>query len=129
MLTLLPPQEVTPSMNPRPLMFEIKDKNQLYSFYMPFLRFGGLFIPMSNQQLVLPPGSKAMVLLTLLDDKTKKAVTGKVCWANPAGAPMGTVQGIGVAFDDNEANRNLKAQIENILVGILGKSETRTQTL
>ena len=128
MITLLPPNETTPTNSPRPLMFEIKDRNQLYSFYMAQLRFGGIFIP-TQKPMEFPPGSKALILLTLLDEKGKKTITGKVCWQTPQGAPLGVLPGIGIAFDENEANKALKNQIETILTGILGKSDIRTQTL
>lgn len=128
MLTLLPNEEITPLATPKPIMFEIKDKNQLYSFYMPFLKHGGIFIPNNNQKL-MPPGSRALILLTLLGDPAKKTVTGKICWQTPPSASMGISQGVGVAFDDNEGNKALKVQIETILVGILGKTDVRTQTL
>lgn len=125
-IRLLPEAETLPQASARPMMFDIKDKNQLYSFYMPFLKNGGLFMP---TKVHISPGTKLSILLSLPDDKMKKTVTGKVSWITPADALMGLAQGVGVHFEDNEQNRLLKTQIENALAGILGHSETRTMTL
>ena len=125
-IRLLPEAETNPSLAPKPIMFDIKDKSQLYSFYMPFAKTGGIFIPSANH---VPPGSKVLILLTLPEDKTKKTVSGKVAWITPPNAHMGIAQGVGIVFDDNDANRALKIQIENSLAGILGKTEQRTQTI
>lgn len=107
-------------------MFDIKDRNQLYAFYMPFLQNGGLFIPGNQHQA---PGSKAMILLTLPNDPVKKTITGKVCWITPPAAQMGVAAGLGIQFDDNDASKQVCAQIEKMLAGILGKSDSRTQTI
>lgn len=125
-IKLLPDAETTPTGTPKPVMFEIKDKGQLYSYYMPFIKTGGIFIPNGQH---MSPGSKILILLNLPDDKTKKTVSGRVAWTTPQNAHMGVVQGIGIAFDDNEANKSLKIQIENALAGILGKTDQRSQTI
>ncbi len=125
-IQMVPAADLSPTATPRPIMFDIKDKSQLYSFYMPFLQNGGLFIPSQQYQA---PGSKAMILLTLPGDPIKKTITGKVCWVTPQGAQMGVAAGLGIQFDDNDASRLVCAQIEKSLAGILGKSETRTQTI
>lgn len=125
-IRLLAEPEVTAPAGVRPLLFEIKEKSQLYSFYMPFLKNGGLFVPHKNH---MAPNAKISLILTLPSDPVKKTVMGKVCWITPPEALMGVIQGVGVHFDDNEQNRLLKIQIENLLGGILGHSETRTMTI
>lgn len=125
-LQLTPTEELTPAATTRPIMFEIKDKNQLYIFYMPFLQHGGIFVPTAQCPA---PGSKALALLTLPGDPAKKTVSGKVCWVTPPAAQMGVASGIGIHFDDNDGNRMLRDQIEKMLAGILGKSDARTQTM
>lgn len=120
------PSDITPPLQAKTMVYQVKDKQQLYSLYMPFLKTGGIFIP---SQTLHPPGTKMLILLTIPDDPNKKTVSGKVCWQTPPNASLGLTQGVGIIFDDNEQNRGLKIQIENTLAGILGRSEQRTQTL
>ena len=123
---LTPENELTATAKPVTIPnFQIKDKQQLYLLYMPYLKTGGLFIPSPN---ILAPGTKMLILLSLPDDVIKKTVSGKVVWVTPPNAQMGLAQGVGIVFDDNEQNKALKIQIENLLAGILGKSDQRTQT-
>lgn len=132
-INLLPENEIKPVVGARPLIMMIKTKEMLYSLYMPQLINGGLFIPAasfgSSAGNLPPPGSKIMMLLNLPDDAAKKTVTGKVCWVSPAQTALGAQSGVGMQLEDTEANRQLRIQIEMLLMGILGKSETRTQTI
>ena len=125
-ISLLPAEELVPPPKAKTMVYVIKDKATLYALYMPFLKTGGLFIPAPQNH---PPGTKMLILLTIPDDPNKKTVSGKVCWLTPLNAGLGMNQGVGILFDDNEQNRTLKIQIENLLAGILGRTETRTQTL
>lgn len=132
-ISLLPLGEIEPTGKPQPLMIAIKSKEQLYSFYMPQLLNGGLFIPTTSfgqaaAKGLPPPRSKIMLLLTLLDDPQRKTIQGEVSWIAHAPTTLGAHAGVGIHFEDNEASRQLKVQIENALAGILGKSDVRTQT-
>ena len=132
-ITLLSESETKPLNNVRPLIVSIKTKEQLYSCYMPYLKNGGMFVfavSFGSQSTSLPPpGSKIMILMNLPDDAMKKTVQGKVCWVTAVPTTLGAHAGVGVHFDDNDANRQLRDQIEKLLAGYLGKSETRTQTV
>lgn len=110
----------------KPFIIDIKDKATLYNYYMPFLKNAGLFIPTPQE---FSPQSKALVLLTLPDEKTKRTVSGKICWITPKAAQIGQQQGVGIHFDDSEQNRLLRSDIEKMLAGILDKTENRTQTV
>lgn len=129
-LSLLPEDEVQPQKKPQPLIVAIKNKEALYSCYMPQLHRGGLFIAAaslgSQSKNLPPPKSKVMILLSLLDDKQRKTIQGEVCWVASAQHSLGGVAGVGIHFDDNEAGRALKIQIENLLAGL--KQDQRTQT-
>lgn len=127
-ISLLPPSELTPPAVIRPVLYTIKDKQQLYSFFMPYLKNGGLFIATPAGSAPLPPGSKVSILLTLPDDPAKKTITGRICWLTHAGAGMGSLPGMGVHFDENEQNKLVVDQIEKMLAGF-AKTDTRTQTL
>ena len=65
------------------LSLTIKDKSALYAAYMPFIKNGGLFIP-TNKSYSL--GDEVFMLLTLMDEKEKLPVAGKIVWVTPKGA-------------------------------------------
>lgn len=85
------------------LALNIKDKNTLYSAYMPFLTSGGLFIPTGKEYKL---GDEVFMLISLMDDGEKIPVPGKVVWITPQGAAGGRPAGIGVEFKDGGAARN-----------------------
>ena len=108
----------------------IKDKDTLYRSYMPFLNEGGLFIPTHRQYEL---GDEVFVILTLLDEKQKYPITGRVVWVAPrptAGRPAG----IGIHFttpsNPQAQNQNQLAQkkIETYLGGAL-KADRPTYTM
>jgi Tfp pilus assembly protein PilZ len=57
------------------LPLTIKDKTALYNAYMPFVRGGGLFVPTAKRYSV---GDEVFILLTLMDEKDRLPVPGKV---------------------------------------------------
>jgi len=106
------------------LSLAIKDKGSLYAAYMPFVVNGGLFIPTQKPYTV---EDEVFMLLTLLEDRERMPVAGRVVWVTPPGAQGSRVPGIGVQFSeqDNGATRD---KIEGYLAGALG-SERPTHTL
>ncbi|MFA7633325.1 MAG: PilZ domain-containing protein [Thiohalomonadaceae bacterium] len=106
------------------LSLTIKDKTALYAAYMPFIKNGGLFIP-TNKDYVL--GNEVFMLLTLMEEKEKLPVAGKIIWISPRGAQGNRAAGIGVQFveQDGGAVRN---KIEVYLAGAL-KSDRQTHTM
>jgi type IV pilus assembly protein PilZ len=105
------------------LSLTIKDKAVLYAAYMPFIQYGGLFIPTNKHYQI---GSEIFMLLKLMDETEKLPVAGKVVWVTPPRAQGARVRGIGVQFSDPEAT--VKIRIENILADQLG-SNLITNTL
>ena len=105
------------------LSLTIKDKAVLYAAYMPFIQYGGLFIPTNKYYQV---GSEIFMLLKLMDETEKLPVAGKVVWVTPPRAQGARVRGIGVQFSDPEAA--VKKRIENILADQLN-SNLITNTL
>ncbi|MFK7862840.1 MAG: PilZ domain-containing protein [Pseudohongiellaceae bacterium] len=105
------------------LSLTIKDKAVLYAAYMPFIRYGGLFIPTSKPYSL---GNEVFMLLKLMEESEKIPVAGKVVWLTPPRAQGARVRGIGVQFSDPEAG--VKTRIENLLAGQLDSSMT-TNTL
>ena len=106
------------------LSLTIKDKGALYSAYMPFVKNGGLFIP-TNKPYKL--GDEVFMLLTLMEDKERLPVAGKIIWITPMGAQGNKTAGIGVQFSDqdNGATRN---KIEGYLGGAL-QADRPTHTM
>ena len=106
------------------LSLTIKDKNALYSAYMPFLKNGGLFIP-TNKSYQL--GDEVFMLITLMEESERLAVAGKVVWITPRGAQGNRASGIGVHFSDQD-NGLVRGKIEAYLGGAL-KAERPTHTM
>ncbi|MDZ7754271.1 MAG: PilZ domain-containing protein [Gammaproteobacteria bacterium] len=106
------------------LSLTIKDKSALYAAYMPFIKNGGLFIPTSKAYHI---GDEVFMLLTLMDEKDKLPVAGRIVWVTPRGAQGNRTSGIGVQFSelDNGATKN---KIENHLAAAL-KSDRQTHTM
>ena len=96
---------------PSVISLSIKEKGALYAAYMPFVEFGGLFVPTQRPAQL---GDDLYVILTLMDDPTKVAIPGKVVWITPAGT-TGRQQGIGIQFSKNEASLQARAKIEDLL--------------
>ena len=96
---------------PSVISLSIKEKGALYAAYMPFVEFGGLFVPTQRPAQL---GDDLYVILTLMDDPTKVAIPGKVVWITPAGT-TGRQQGIGIQFSKNEASIQARAKIEDLL--------------
>ena len=101
----------------------IKDLNQLYECYMPFVNHGGLFIATNRPYMM---GDEVFIVLELLEQPEKIPLTGKVIWMTPAGVVSNRKQGIGIQLA--EENADLVAKIETHLAGMLN-SDLPTHTL
>ena len=97
------------------LSLAIRDKNVLYSAYMPFVKNGGLFIP-TNRDYHL--GDEVFMLLNLMDEPTRIPIAGKIIWITPKGAEGYRSPGIGVQFSEEDGG-STRALIENHLAGAL----------
>ena len=75
------------------LSLTVKDKAQLYSAYIPFVRNGGIFVPTPKRYFL---GDEVFVLLTLPESSERLPVAGKVIWVTPVGAQGARTAGIGV---------------------------------
>jgi type IV pilus assembly protein PilZ len=106
------------------LSLNIKDKSALYAAYMPYVKNGGLFIP-TNKQYSL--SDEVFLLLTLMEDKERLPVAGKIIWVTPQGAQGNKAAGIGVQFSTQD-NGTTQKKIEGLLVGAL-QSDRPTHTM
>ena len=107
------------------LSLAIKDKAQLYSAYMPFVKGGAIFIPTTKRYSL---GDEVFLLLSLLEDKDRLPVAGKVVWITPPGAQGNRAAGIGVQFSDSAEAETVKGKIETMLAGTL-ESDKPTHTM
>ncbi|MEO8671224.1 MAG: PilZ domain-containing protein [Tahibacter sp.] len=107
------------------LSLAIKDRGALYNAYMPFVRGGGLFVPTTKRYNL---SDEVFILLTLMDEKDRLPVAGKVVWITPAGAQGNRTAGIGVQFNESSDGEMARTKIESILAGILG-SDRPTHTM
>ncbi len=106
------------------LSLTIRDKSALYAAYMPFVKNGGLFIPTAKSYRL---GDEVFMLLTLMDDKEKMPIAGRIVWITPKGAQGNRTAGIGVQFSELDQGQT-KSKIENYLAAAL-KSERQTHTM
>lgn len=102
------------------LSLAIKEKSQLYGAYMPFLKGGGIFVPTAKRYCL---GDEVFVMLTLLDDKQRLPVAGRVVWITPPGAQGGRPTGIGVQFGSTPDGEMVRGKIETHLAGMLGSDK------
>ena len=107
------------------LSLAIKDKGALYNAYMPFVRGGGLFVPTAKRYNL---GDEVFILLSLMDEKDRIPVAGKVVWITPTGAQGNRTAGIGVAFNETADGEAAKTKIEALLAGTLG-ADRQTHTM
>lgn len=107
------------------LSLAIKDKGALYNAYMPFVKGGGIFVPTTRRYSL---GDEVFILLTLLDDKERLPVAGKVCWMTPPGSQGNRTAGIGVQFNESVEGEQVRSKIESSLAGMLG-SDKPTHTM
>ena len=92
---------------------------------MPFVRGGAIFIPTTKRYSL---GDEVFLLLSLLEDKDRLPVAGKVVWITPPGAQGNRAAGIGVQFSDSVEAETVKGKIETLLAGTLD-SDKPTHTM
>jgi type IV pilus assembly protein PilZ len=106
------------------LSLNIKDKSALYAAYMPYVKNGGLFIPTKEQYSL---GDEVFMLLSLMEDKERLPVAGKIIWVTPVGAQNNKAAGIGVQFSTQD-NGSTRDKIEGFLAGAL-QADRPTHTM
>lgn len=109
---------------PGVLQLAIKEKAALYAAYMPFVKGGGIFVPTLRSAQI---GDELYLILSLMEDANKLAITGKVVWITPPGVP-GRQQGIGIQFALDDTGELARSRIETMLGGNL-KSARSTHTI
>ncbi|MCB1668998.1 MAG: PilZ domain-containing protein [Pseudomonadales bacterium] len=105
------------------LNLKLKEQQDLYRAYMPFVEHGGLFIPTKKEYML---GDEVFVLLDLIDESERIPVTGKVIWVTPKGMGGNRNQGVGLKLDSK--HDDLMKKIEAHLAGMLD-SDKPTATM
>lgn len=109
---------------PSVISISIKDKQALYMAYMPFVVGGGLFVPTTREHEL---GDEVFLLVQLMGEIDKSAITGRVVWVTPKGAQGNRPQGVGVQFTGPEQEA-IRTRIENQLGASLN-SKRPTHTM
>lgn len=105
------------------LNLTVRDAAALRSAYMPFIEGGGLFVPTARTAEI---GDDVYLIMSLPDDPTRYAVSGKVVWITPSGSGS-RQQGLGIQFAKTDAGEQIRAKIEALLAG-LSRSATPSHT-
>ena len=98
------------------LNLAVKDKAHLHGAWMPFVKGGGIFVPTAKRYAL---GDEVFILLSLMEEKDRLPVAGKVVWITPGGAQGNRSAGIGVQFADTSEAEQVKSKIETFLAGTL----------
>ena len=101
------------------LTLAIKDKAALYSAYMPYLKYGGIFVATPKRYFL---GDEVFLLLTLPESSERMPVAAKVVWVTPVGAQGNRPAGIGVQFNESAEGEAVKGKIEALLAGTLNSA-------
>ena len=107
------------------LTLAIKDKAALYSAYMPYLKYGGIFVATPKRYFL---GDEVFLLLTLPESSERMPVAAKVVCVTPVGAQCNRPAGIGVQFNESAEGEAVKGKIEALLAGTLN-SDRATHTM
>jgi len=107
------------------LSLQIKDKKELYSAYMPYVKGGAIFVPTPKRYQL---GDEVFLMVSFLEDKSRLPVVGKVVWVSPMGQMCGRRPGVGVQMSESPENEEIRTNIEATLAGMLD-SDTPTHTM
>ncbi|EPP7233336.1 PilZ domain-containing protein [Shigella flexneri] len=103
----------------RPLIVTFKSIELLNTYYLGFIKNGGFFLPKPNEIENIRPNEQILLTMkiALPDITIQEKVLGRVIWITPAGTLNEAPEGIGMAFENNKENTELKEKIENLLNG------------
>lgn len=113
--------DTAPTTRLRPRNITIDDKKELYKYYMPFIKDGGLFIPFQEDLNAnnVYPGMTVLLLLTVIEPKNRYTISGKVVWIQKAGA----IKGYGISLGSSTQAKSLKDYIEVAVADLAQKKE------
>ncbi|HAZ60403.1 MAG TPA: pilus assembly protein PilZ [Gammaproteobacteria bacterium] len=106
------------------LRIVIRDKSSLLKAYMPFVKNGGIFLPVQREFTL---GEEVFVLLAIQATGENLPVSGRVVWITPRGAQANRTPGAGIQFSDMDKGET-RSKLEKLLAGSLN-SDTATHTM
>ena len=111
----------------RKISFAIENTAALYASYMPFVKGGGLFIPIIRDTHPHKLGEEVDLSIYLMDREVKFVAQGEIIWITPMGDQRNRAAGIGVRLTE-DAGVTARQKIENYLALELN-SDKPTHTL
>lgn len=105
-------------MSRRIIQYDFTSADELYSAYMPFLVFGGVFIA-TKESFSL--GEEVVLDMKFMEEPERIIISGAVAWITPVGAAGGKPAGIGVQFEEENSALVIN-KIETYLAGMLHSS-------
>ena len=115
----------SPSAKQGLLSLQIKDKKELYSAYMPYVKGGAIFVPTPKRYHL---GDEVSLMVSFLEDKSRLPVVGKVVWVSPMGQMGGRRPGVGVQLSEVTENEEIRRKIDATLAG-MQETDTPTHTM
>lgn len=101
--------------NPTVLSVSIKEKETLYSAYMPFIKDGGIFLP---TDIAFNLGDEVLILMTIPGESVPSQLLGIVVWLTQ-NEQRGLPKGAGFRFVKEEGGAAISRKIESMLAGAL----------
>lgn len=98
------------------LTYQIEDIQKLHSSYLPFIKNGAIFVPISEKRSL---GDQVSLSVILPGSTEQVSFQGIVVWINhrtQANRPMG----FAVQLGSDNIGLNLKNEIERLLTGMTG---------
>ena len=107
------------------LSLQIKDRKELRSAFMPYVKGGAIFVPTPKRYHL---GDEVFLVVTFMEDKVHMPVVGKVIWVSPMGQMGGRHPGVGVQLTEAAENDEIRHKIETTLAGMMD-SDSPTHTM
>lgn len=91
----------------------IPDVATLYSSYLPFVNYGGIFVPSARSHML---GEDVFVAFTLPGTQERFPLNGKIVWVN--NKQVGTrPAGFAMQFGSDPNSTKMRNEIERLLAG------------
>lgn len=108
---------------PEVLHAEIRDKEALYSSYMPFISGGCIFLPTDIQYDL---NDSVFLILKLPFVNLMYRFKSRVVWVNPSTTNRNKPHGVGLKIEDDVMAPQMTAKIESIIAGMPSSKPTFT---
>lgn len=110
----------------RKIHITIPDGKMLAQAWMPFVKNGGLFVPIQDEALL---GEELLLVIQLPDGVQPIRVLGIIVWLSPPGGDGGALSGWGVQFserDNGQTRQQIEACLQRLSASIPAVTSTYT---